>query len=133
MTKTQQQNLRRWSQTLRSNTYQQGHGMLKLVNPDATASYCCLGVLASTEFPQHFDESSGKFACPLPNSRTVFSGYGFLPEFVFTAYTGLPINIMDRLMQMNDRGFTFDEIADILDILSIDPTALDGVQSNDLT
>lgn len=101
----------KWVAALRSGIYEQGRGYLSREN-----KFCCLGVLcdvAGLEYTTSGDdirayESGGKLkarSLPLDFSKE----QGFL-----TASGELPNNGVN-LSEMNDTGFTFREIADVIE------------------
>lgn len=96
-----------WIKALRSGKYKQGTGKLRLFG-----CYCCLGVLA--EIKGSLDHN-GMFMHN-PNSLIGVSEDGC------TVYHYLPMGepngiglTQNTLMEMNDRGKSFDEIADFIE------------------
>lgn len=84
---------KKWIEALRSGKYEQAKGVLR--NGDA---YCCLGVLCSLD-PEFRDwaQYSQSVSAP-PVARTGLCGGGFPSPAL-------------QLAEMNDKGATFDEIA----------------------
>lgn len=119
-----------WIAALRSGEYKQGMGSLCRIK-EGVKSYCCLGVRLQTQGKLEI-HSSGKFcydswgegdknttafAAENPDCD-IFENLGKFPKGV-TLY--LENNDRFRgLAQLNDHGFSFSEIADILEKLYID-------------
>lgn len=85
-----------WVAALRSGKFKQGQHALARKTPEGM-EYCCLGVYA---------EINGMFTQEKLGRKRVFNNFFFLPH-----------DVMDRELQqvlskMNDKGFSFDEIAD---------------------
>ena len=111
---------------LRSGKYKQGHRRLKVMLPDGTFEYCCLGVLC--EMAVEADVIEPSFA----DEHWDMTDEEFAELHTFEGHTGiLPLEVMrwagmsyqngsflggdDSLSWMNDRGHTFVEIADTLE------------------
>lgn len=113
MNTTQRNTVRRWIRTLRSGTYPQGMGRLK-----SNTGYCCLGVLCDTALPGTFTYEHGEWKYVVDGISSLVS----FPAHRWTSVTGFPLEIHGILMWMNDDArLSFDEIADMLDILLVDP------------
>jgi hypothetical protein len=102
-----------WVEALRSGNYEQGQERLR----DGDDKRCCLGVLADViglEWLKHHARNSD--ACELsvidPDTNESYSD--FLPD---TVYASLDLSVsQDKYSVMNDeKGYTFDEIADYIE------------------
>lgn len=94
-----------WSAALRSGEYKQGKD--RLHDPDNN-TYCCLGVLCHIEGKP----TEGTIYPELVNPA-IHTCTGFMPQWRFhDEKTG---SRYVELAAMNDDGWTFDEIADIID------------------
>ncbi len=92
----------KWVKALRSGKYSQTTG--KLRKPDG---FCCLGVLCDISGKGEWEDRTDYFS---------FRGYGAhvsnLTPIELAAEIGLTSYKEDELTSMNDRGKSFDEIAD---------------------
>jgi hypothetical protein len=96
--------IRVWIDALRSGNYNQTTGTLKEQLPDGDYGYCCLGVCVSVlgEEPQ----------------AEIRDDVNFIEEDPMSVYRKLEEELgkigidQDILIQMNDEGKTFQEIAD---------------------
>lgn len=113
-----------WLQALRSGDYRQGTGSLY-----SNGKYCCLGVLVKIQgllgSGEHASFGSLNASNPL---FPVLGHIGAFPPTVRVEYLPDPGSLMDHsgsaktLVTLNDSaGFTFPEIADILEALYIEP------------
>jgi len=104
----------KWTKALREGKYKQGQGRLYRVNDQGEQLYCCLGVLcdlyaAETHTPWEKDTSQ---------TYTMHNHQSFLPNQVIEwaeikyGTIGLPT---DLLIDMNDGGKTFEEIAEVIE------------------
>lgn len=92
----------RWIEALRSGKYAQGKTNLR----DAADNFCCLGVLCDLYDPNHWEPSEYAYR---------YSGHSaMLPENIHAAIN-LDFDAGDTLMQMNDLGDSFNEIADYIE------------------
>lgn len=92
----------KWVEALRSGEYPQCQGMLH----SKDGGYCCLGVAATVagyKIDRHRDE------VVRPNGSIDESSYGALEDF------GLLSSVRGPLIEMNDRGKSFAEIADYIE------------------
>lgn len=97
---------KKWVEALRSNKYRQGMGYLRTQD-----SYCCLGVLCDVygvvwEFDREqcsWEAHGKKSVCPFLVQQAVGM---CTPEGLFDGGT---------LARMNDRGDSFEEIADVIE------------------
>jgi hypothetical protein len=103
--------LKKWSAELRSGTYQQGEGQLRNGN-----SYCCLGVATcvSGDTPvQRTDDEGLIIITRFPKTHAFLGSSG-----VSIIDTYLPSIHMVSFPTLNDDfKMSFDEIADIIDII----------------
>ena len=88
-----------WVKALRSGNYDQCNGYLRLGN-----SFCCLGVLCDIGARKAWDKH-GNYTTPNGELRSAC-----LPSFIGD-YVGLSSDDALALSTMNDRGWTFDAIA----------------------
>lgn len=95
-----QENKKRWVEALRSGTYEQGR--LALRKDDR---YCCLGVLCDLKEDVNWTKSYGAYK-PFPDSISV----DYLDERI-RIWADLDAGSMFSLTDMNDNGYTFEEIA----------------------
>jgi len=97
-----------WMIALRSSKFEQGRGMLQTQN-----GFCCLGVACKVLVPDY--ETSGGMlmgALPLP--------YSGAPEWLVHIHDDFTDKTRKHLSSLNDKeGFTFDEIADLLEAVYI--------------
>jgi hypothetical protein len=87
----------KWLKALRSGAYVQGKG--RLYNPKEQ-TFCCIGVLGDIAGIQWDPDTSYAMST--------------LPE-PFMSITGLPYSTATRLAERNDNGWTFAEIADLIE------------------
>lgn len=96
-----------WLEALRSGEYEQGYAWL-----EQDGMQCCLGVLCDIMDLGWKEVTFNNVALreynfkPEGSSLTTFYGEG----------TGLTFQQADTLMRMNDQGFTFEEIADWIEV-----------------
>lgn len=101
-----------WLLALRSGKYKQGIGQLRYGD-----FYCCLGVLCDITDKKWFDDSYDDKKCVLPQS--IMDRYGLefdLPRLSIEELKdrrGMSLYI--ELSRLNDDGFTFDQIADVIE------------------
>lgn len=86
----------KWLEALRSGKYRQCRGILKA----DTGAYCCLGVLREIVEP---------------GSASSYADHNKLLTEEFLSSVGLTIGDESRFSEMNDKGATFLEIADIIE------------------
>lgn len=103
--------LKKWSAALRSGTYTQGEGKLRSGN-----SFCCLGVATcvSGDDPVQRDDDQGLLSAGrFPKTHALLGSSGL---HIIDIY--LPSIMMTSFPTMNDDyKMSFDEIADIIDII----------------
>jgi hypothetical protein len=117
-----------WTDDLRSGNFRQGHNWLCRQENDGICAYCCLGVLAKLEKMHEtprknnpkltrFDDNAAGLTERIPQYETM-SEYGKLPTGVQVDFTSLEGNRVkaENLSELNDAGFSFIEIADIIDV-----------------
>ena len=103
----------RWVTALRSGDYVQTEGTLCRVEdgPDGVDTYCCLGVLCelvpNTTKDKLDDDGDGVVFSYTYNKTT---GIGRLPKDI-SGIANLSVGIETLLVQMNDDGASFKEIA----------------------
>jgi hypothetical protein len=114
---------KKWIAALRSGRYEQGQVYLK-----SKIGYCCLGVAAEVvgeEFQQMSfepeewylidDDGLAEYSL-LPYRVTKAYGLrGSIGNFLESVDLGRSDSITDSLADMNDRGFTFSEIANFIE------------------
>lgn len=91
----------KWVEALRSGKYEQGKGYLK--NP--YNKYCCLGVLCEVEVIKDYTTLTSKQDDP--NT--------FYPGIALRTKNGTYAGGADNLVDSNDSGLSFEEIADIVE------------------
>lgn len=108
---------RRWIRALKSGKYTQTQGCLK-----DDFGYCCLGVLTDLylkDTGQKWKESGGEFkpgnlkGCDIL-SRTVAEWAGLGRRLDPKTSTTDPFGDVLTLSELNDSGYTFEEIAEII-------------------
>jgi hypothetical protein len=104
-----------WVEALRSGEYKQGRGRLcKTFNGEDL--YCCLGVLANECADGYWVQSSDSVYDGYIEWGFTRSGYDGLPEQVIPISLekklGIDEKTMFRLANINDMGYTFQQIAD---------------------
>lgn len=94
----------KWVKALRSGRYRQGDGALRLSGGDGKGyRYCCLGVACNIESSRKWKaEGAGLFA---------WNGFEAKKDDHFLEF-GLGDEVTAHLIQMNDGGIPFNEIAD---------------------
>jgi hypothetical protein len=127
-----------WVAALRSGKYLQGWGFLTKIMPDRTELNCCLGVACivkglkriepTTKVAEQEEASepvSVWYSHPKGDLNEVFNsemcsevfgedgetGYNHNGKLSFTYYDGGTATLTD----LNDEGFTFDQIADVIE------------------
>ena len=107
-----------WKEALRSGKYNQVQGFLAKKNSkDKDYSYCCLGVLCEIYFSKHPELKVNE--THLQKSYGEERDYYQLPNIV-QKWAGMQTNKGSfsgnegNLIKLNDSGFTFHEIADII-------------------
>jgi hypothetical protein len=101
----------KWVEALRSGDYQQTTGTLR----DGD-SFCCLGVLCDISGAGRWEPVERASARPHLHQYVIGENYNqqYLPA-ALKAPNGLSDNIVDPLMDMNDSGNTFKQIADYIE------------------
>lgn len=101
----------KWLAALRSGRYTQGREYLKTADALGRVSHCCLGVLSEVmgvpSKPRYAEDRTLNFQYP---GYTPASGYPD-PDWAYDA-CDLLNDDMYALAEMNDRGDSFEEIAD---------------------
>lgn len=103
----------KWVKALRSGAYEQTQGTLC-----AEGGFCCLGVLCDltgrgewvdVESPHRVGIKRFQYGASLSSSSTQYFPWPFKTEM------GLSDEVLDPLMDMNDHGKSFSEIADYIE------------------
>lgn len=111
---------------LRSGNYTQTKGTLRRLSPTMRAEYCCLGVACEISkvgaFQQNFyrvSKTEGSEAHLPPKVREYFGFHTMSGSRADTAYLNMDHQGLKRpflsLMEANDLGRTFEEIADYIE------------------
>ena len=101
-----------WIAALRSGDYTQGFKRLKICNSDkAYSQHCCLGVFAEISDDYEWSTAETMFVFKSNEELKLFSG--ILDE------TSIQVNVQNFLTKLNDIGYTFEQIADILEKIFI--------------
>lgn len=126
---------RRWIEALRSGEYGQVKATLAVINEDGSPiGYCCLGVLCDlvgeeAGAPSTIENGRIKWGMAADMPPPSIREYAGLPEFSTYDYSfSLDYDPRDTdpydargyrvglfLPELNDEGFTFDQIADIIE------------------
>ena len=99
-----------WLDALRNGDFQQGNGALAEKRGN-TIYYCCLGVLCEIKQVQKVDTGSTsniRYGTSMDESSA-----SYLPDYMESV---LPTEYQKALAQMNDAGFTFEEIAQVIEV-----------------
>lgn len=99
-----------WLDALRGGDFQQGNEVLAKKRGN-TLYYCCLGVLCEIKQVPKVDNgstSSIRYGTSMDESSA-----SYLPDYMENV---LPPNYQRALAQMNDAGFTFEEIAQVIEV-----------------
>lgn len=126
--------MKEWVAALRSGKYQQGTGTLLIRTADQGDKFCCLGVV------QDLYVKSGKGHWEDDEYYRDWNNHASLADLTFSVTSdlfgesssdisqcGIVVGLADRLGQtpslttLNDEGFTFDQIADIIEYFFIKP------------
>ena len=110
---------KRWVKALRSGEYQQGKNVLCRTTRSGNDKFCCLGVLIDVGTSRGEWEKIGygiwNFTIPPTKGNEdlsdLFQAIDYLPA-VLAEKINLPHYQQMVLSEMNDRGATFNEIAD---------------------
>lgn len=97
----------KWVEALRSGKYQQGKAMLR----SRDGEFCCLGVLCDLVAPSAWEFS------PVEGCFMVHGRSGYIPaELLLTVgASGLDDDGQERLVDMNDNGASFADIAGFIE------------------
>lgn len=116
-----------WITALRSGEYPQGTGALRFKPFDKDMTYCCLGVLSDINGCEwdgdwaRYGEGGRVESAVLPRELAIELGIDKNPEPFLDGYDNLdtPDGALSlgllSLATLNDDGFTFDQIADIIE------------------
>ena len=114
------ENFATWTAALRSGEYKQGVGMLKQRGQEGEPLHCCLGVVCELvglpSEPLESAPASPDFVFVDDEIREM----GVLPPSAMawlgvTENHGITFNPKESLPSLNDRGSTFEELADRID------------------
>lgn len=97
----------KWLESLRSGKYEQGTGALRK-NGEACDQFCCLGVLCDIIAPEKW-KLANKSEIFIHDCDRVGTLSSRLKEKV-----GLNADIEEQLIDLNDNGKSFSEIADFI-------------------
>jgi hypothetical protein len=107
---------KQWIEALKSGDYKQTTAVLKSTSDGVTTRYCCLGVLCdiyAKETKTQWDERN-------PNDYSMLGNSSTLP-FEVLRWSGLEnagscgdLPDGDSLVALNDRGQSFNQIADVI-------------------
>lgn len=101
----------KWVEALRSGQFKQGEGYLKTRD----GCNCCLGVLAEItgiqSKPSECEIDDGSYSYSFPNPSFP-DGYNYEIHETPIGYCGIAKQPRNELMNMNDDGMPFPEIAD---------------------
>ena len=102
----------KWVEALRSGKYEQGRDVLRTTDN----KFCCLGVLADIRNPEGWRSDPQTIGT---RGGRLINGFGwrdFLPDDLLSL-PDLGIDLEDQLtlVDMNDHGRSFDEIADYIE------------------
>jgi hypothetical protein len=102
----------KWLEALRSGEYKQGIAALQMVALHSIESnfYCCLGVLCDISGLGTWELNRTATAYNFIAKNSSEESNFFLPA-TLTTELNLPIEQQDELVEMNDSGKSFDEIA----------------------
>ena len=103
--KSKKQMKEEWLQALRSGKYAQVEGTLKGITEDGEAGYCCLGVFCSVVLGEEPE------VCVFDEGGYIFEG----PKETYSELTALFEGLEEDWMKMNDEGYTFESIADMIE------------------
>lgn len=113
--KPTKKDIKKWCKALRSGEYKQGYGHLQ-----TSSGYCCLGVACDVFIPKHKKEIyNGILRGDFPESQKSS------PKWLKTINENFESIAETRLSILNDSSyngldtFTFDEIADLLELVYI--------------
>lgn len=108
---------RKWVKALRGGEYQRGKNRLVA---DAGEHFCCLGVLADIQGCRWLENGHGELHPIMPRAKEIFSagadGDPADGEYLQPRRAGgLDIKVQMRLARMNDKGASFNRIADYIE------------------
>lgn len=113
---------RRWVEALRSGEYTQGWGHLGKHWEGKKAQYCCLGVLCEVagEPTTWLDYDEDGFKLMVTDGITAYPSYSLAARVDLPGrYGEFPREVEDlignTLADLNDAGFTFSQIADLIE------------------
>lgn len=113
----------KWLDALRSGNYLQGQKVLHGLDDKGRHTFCCLGVLCDLYVQAHPEDGWTRRRKTIDNQKgfTLLSSRQesqVLPEAV-KEWAGLPTvygPFNARLPKLNDEGYTFAELADIIEV-----------------
>jgi hypothetical protein len=95
----------KWLEALRSGKYDQGTGQLRSNN-----CFCCLGVLCDVFDQSRWEKAEWSYGEGTDKSYEIAT----LP-YAFAVRVGMPGDVEAKLIEMNDSGKTFTQIADYIE------------------
>ena len=110
----QKENRKAWVKALRSGDYKQGKGALCQKDNTSNLLFCCLGVAGDISPLEKIDKNSGFINFGFNGKPKYDSGYQYIANFMGLKTT-LGQYSHTSLANLNDDGFTFDQIADIIE------------------
>lgn len=117
ITDEQKANRKRWIEALRSGNYKQGKNRLCTLTAD-DPYYCCLGVAYEIFKDQFGIETIDYHSVRRYDGEAAYIKHRVLQNALGIAQNGQfqePIHGRYSLVSLNDDGFTFEEIADIIE------------------
>lgn len=103
-----------WVKALRSGKYKQGKNFLAQRKPHEKTRYCCLGVLCdiTPDAKRVGISKGGVISFKMPGDE--YPEEAYLPRTLDNR-VGLEFDDVEYLVQMNDAGKSFEEIADYIE------------------
>ena len=112
------ENRKKWVAALRSGEYKQGNGYLCKMNGQGEFRFCCLGVLCEIAGAQKNDELHGEKKVIISYGTGAFESAACAPREAMD-FVGLDDEFgsfgAESLSKLNDTGFNFEQIADIIE------------------
>lgn len=116
-TKFTKAQLKEWTDALRSGRYRQGRGYLRTTPiPNEDPQFCCLGVLCDLHKDELIEDVNPYTAVQSYNGEESQLPQKLQDKFGISETGRLAESITAKnLASLNDSGFTFDEIAEIIE------------------